>query len=291
MVAPHDNFVEIIRGNHFILSKITDVLYWTPYNNNINFVDYYMFDYDREFRYISTYGDYGPMNLSQIWAYCSKLENHISEHRFSDKITLCMGSTDETPNTNSIFLICCYMLVVRKEYPTSIWKQFENYHYLTKPYGDNSSNVKLSILDVLNGLQRGIEKGWYSYLTFNKKEYDDLSLYVKGDMNWVIPRKIMALSSPDDRPTSQNGNPSLKILEFLQNLKVTTIVRLNEAYYDSHPYSEAGIDFQELPYTDGSNPPDEIVQQAKEIFTKAHGAIGVHCRAGLGRTGTIIGIW
>lgn len=39
----------------------------------------------------------------------------------------------------------------------------------------------------------------------------------------------------------------------------------------------------------GSTPSDDILQRFLEVCEKAPGAIAVHCKAGLGRTGSLIG--
>ena len=44
-------------------------------------------------------------------------------------------------------------------------------------------------------------------------------------------------------------------------------------------------------YLDGSNPPIKILRKFLEVCEQTTGAIGVHCKAGLGRTGTCIGCY
>ena len=53
----------------------------------------------------------------------------------------------------------------------------------------------------------------------------------------------------------------------------------------------AFVFFQELFFTDGSTPSDEILQQFLEICEDSKGAVAVHCKAGLGRTGSLIGCY
>jgi len=52
-----------------------------------------------------------------------------------------------------------------------------------------------------------------------------------------------------------------------------------------------GIQHTDLFFIDGSTPPDNIVKDFLNIAEHEPGAMAIHCKAGLGRTGTLIGLY
>lgn len=73
--------------------------------------------------------------------------------------------------------------------------------------------------------------------------------------------------------------------------QTTVQIRLNKKYYDEQLFLDAGIDHLEAYFPDGSVPPPNIVRQFISACEATPGAVAVHCKAGLGRTGTCIGCY
>jgi hypothetical protein len=71
------------------------------------------------------------------------------------------------------------------------------------------------------------------------------------------------------------------------------VVRLNKKCYEEQDFIKAGIDHLEQFYLDGSCPPMKILQKVIASFEAVprDKAFAVHCKAGLGRTGTCIGAY
>ena len=76
---------------------------------------------------------------------------------------------------------------------------------------------------------------------------------------------------------------------YFRKHNVTCIIRLNKKIYDARRFTEAGFDHYDLFFVDGSTPSDSILQRFIDIAESTKGALAVHCKAGLGRTGTLIG--
>lgn len=57
----------------------------------------------------------------------------------------------------------------------------------------------------MGGLEYAIKLGWFSYKTFNLSEYEHYERIENGDLNWIIPQKFVAFSSPSDAPVDKYG--------------------------------------------------------------------------------------
>lgn len=78
---------------------------------------------------------------------------------------------------------------------------------------------------------------------------------------------------------------------YFRRNNVTTIIRLNKKVYDASSFTDAGFIHKDLFFMDGSTPTDSIMHQFLKIAENANGAVAVHCKAGLGRTGSLIGCY
>jgi len=78
---------------------------------------------------------------------------------------------------------------------------------------------------------------------------------------------------------------------YFRRNNVTTIIRLNKKVYDALSFTDAGFIHKDLFFVDGSTPTDSIMHQFLKIAENNSGALAVHCKAGLGRTGSLIGCY
>eukprot|EP00960_Hanusia_phi_P026137 746087-Hanusia_phi.AAC.10 len=72
---------------------------------------------------------------------------------------------------------------------------------------------------------------------------------------------------------------------------VKCVVRLNEAKYDRNVFKTNGIEHVDLYFDDCTVPPPQIVVRFLQVVERTEGVVAIHCKAGLGRTGTLIGLY
>merc|ERR1712194_765470 len=114
--------------------------------------------------------------------------------------------------------------------------------------------------------------------------------------NWIVPDRFLAFAGPSATPIDADGFPAFTPEDYIQPFKsgnIGLVVRLNKKQYDRRRFTEAGLKHVDMYFLDGSCPPREIINKFLYIAESElpNQAIAIHCKAGLGRTGTLIGLW
>ncbi|TNN35778.1 Dual specificity protein phosphatase CDC14A [Liparis tanakae] len=155
-------------------------------------------------------------------------------------------------------------------------------------------SFKLTLLDCLQGIRKALQHGFVDFERFDVEEYEHYERVEHGDMNWVVPGKLLAFSSPHPHSRMEHGYPlhaPEAYFDYFQQNDVTAVVRLNRKLYDSRRFEDAGFEHHDLFFLDGTAPSDLIIRRFLHICESTEGAVAVHCKAGLGRTGTLIGCY
>lgn len=185
-----------------------------------------------------------------------------------------------------------FQVIILGKTADQAWKKFENCTPPFVPYRDASYGActyKCLIHDCLRGLEYAIMLGWFDIKKFNLRDYEFYERVENGDLNWIVPGKFIAFSSPSNGRKSPEGYRTFTPEDYIPIFKkmgVTMVVRLNRPQYDKDKFVKAGIKHMDLYFLDGSTPKDSIIKQFLDAVEQEKGAIAIHCKAGLGRTGT-----
>ncbi|NXD08568.1 CC14A phosphatase, partial [Nothocercus nigrocapillus] len=268
-----------------------DRLYFATLRNKPkNTVNTHYFCTDEELVYENFYGDFGPLNLAMLYRYCCKLNKKLKSFSLSRKKIVYYTSFDQRKRANAAFLIGAYAKTPEEAY--RILLSGSNPPYL--PFRDASfgnCTYNLTILDCLQGINKALQHGFFDFKTFDVDEYEHYERVENGDFNWIVPAKFLAFSGPHPKSKIENGYPlhaPEAYFPYFKKHNVTSVIRLNKKIYEAKRFIDGGFEHFDLFFIDGSTPSDSIVQRFLNICENAEGAIAVHCKAGLGRTGTLI---
>lgn len=229
--------------------------------------------------------------------FISELDKILKQARSSGQIIYHYTSLDLAKRNNACVLMACYAIVVLKLTSDQVWSKFKLVRPKFIPYRDASfgpCHYKCKIIHVLRGIEYACLIGWYSFQRFNLNEYLYYENFENGDLNWIIPGKLLAFSTPRNEQYDQEGYRNMTPMDYVPIFKafnVGTVVRLNNKCYDETCFIENNFKHHELYFPDGSVPSERIVQKFIDLCESEEKAIAVHCKAGLGRTGTLIALY
>lgn len=253
---------------------------------------------DDEFVYENFYADFGPLNLAMLYRYCCKLNKKLKSFTLTRKRIVHYTSFDQRKRSNAAVLIAGYAVIYLKKTPEEAFRALisgSNASYL--PFRDASfgnCTFNLTVLDCLQGIRKALQHGFFDFETFDVDEYEHYERVENGDLNWIVPGKFLAFSGPHPKSKIENGYPlhaPEAYFPYFRKNNVTTVVRLNKKIYDSKRFTDAGFDHFDLFFLDGSTPSDAITRRFLHVCESTEGAVAVHCKAGLGRTGSLIGCY
>jgi cell division cycle 14 len=285
----------VVEGDNKSIEIIPGRLYWISDKNPPKSRTHaFYFCIDNDLVYEPFFADFGPLDLGKVHLFCKELEKLINDQQYSTYKIYHYTSLDYAKQANAAFLMGAFMIIILKRPAHEAWKVFTPYHNKFTPFRDATMGTcayKCTVEHCLNGLDLGIKLGWYDYKTFDVVEYQHYEKVENGDLNWTVPGKFISFSGPLNVTDKYGSFTPDDYVPIFKKMGVTLVIRLNKPQYDKKKFTKAGIKHLDLYFLDGSTPPDHIVDQFLAACEAEKGAIAVHCKAGLGRTGSLIALY
>ncbi|KAL2886780.1 protein-tyrosine phosphatase [Ceratocystis lukuohia] len=280
----------------------------------------FYFNMDDELLYNAFFHDFGPLHISHLYRFALSFHKIMEELEGNECPIVYWTKPDPRSRANAACLLACYMVLIQNWHPHLALGPFAQIEPPLMPFRDagySQADYALTVQDVVYGVWKAKESRCIDLHRFDPDLYEMFERVENGDFNWITP-DFLAFASPQSSPAVRfpEGSrlyealprsleeifvhpnldePFQNVLAHFSTNNIGLVVRLNSHLYSPSYFEALGIQHIDMVFSDGTCPPLRIVRRfirmAHEMITVKKKAIAVHCKAGLGRTGCLIGAY